>query len=112
MSHRQERVAREIRDRLAQILEQRVADPRLHDVTVTGVKVSSDLSLARVFFRTLSDSEDRQKAFESAKPFLRRCLGEEMRLRRVPELDFRVDESLDNAQRIEQILREIKEETG
>jgi ribosome-binding factor A len=74
--------------------------------------VSSDLSLARVFFRTLSDCEDGQRSLERAKPFIRRCLGEETRLRRVPELDFRLDESLDNAQRIEQILREIKEESG
>jgi ribosome-binding factor A len=112
MSHRQERVAHEIRSRLAEILEKRIEDPRLRDVKVTGVKASSDLSFARVFFLTSGDRAEAQKAFERAKPFVRRCLGEQMRLRRVPDLDFRIDESLDNAQRIEEILRELKEKQG
>lgn len=109
MSRRQERVAHELRNRIAQVIEQRVEDPRLRAVTVTGVKTSSDLSFVRVFYRTLGDRQEAVQAFARAKPFIRRCLGEGLRLRRVPELDFRLDESLDKAARIDEILRELHE---
>ncbi len=108
MSHRRERVARDLRNRLAQIIEQRVEDPRLRDVTITGVKASADFSYLRVFFRTLGDREQATQAFNKAKPFIRRCLGDGGRLRRVPELDFRIDKSLDSAARIDEILKELK----
>jgi ribosome-binding factor A len=108
MSHRQERVAHELRNRLAEIIEQRVADPRLRQVTITGVRVSPDLSFARVYYRSLGKPEEAHQAFAKAKPFMRRCLGEGLRLRRVPELDFRIDESLDNAARIDEILDELQ----
>ncbi len=110
MSHRQERVAHDLRKRLAQIIEQRVEDPRLRDVTITGVKTSADFSYVRVFFRTLGDREQATRAFHKAKPFIRRCLGDAGGLRRVPELDFRIDKSLDSAARIDEILKEL--ETG
>ena len=111
MNHRKPRVEHQLRDCLAEIIEIRVSDPRLRGASVTAVKVSTDLGLARVFYRTLGDPEEAAQAFESAKPFIRRCLGEGIRMRHVPELDFRLDVSLDNAQRIEEILREIKEES-
>ncbi len=108
MSHRRERVARDLRNRLAQIIEQRVEDPRLRDVTITGVKASADFSYLRVFYRTLGDREQATQAFNKAKPFIRRCLGDGGRLRRVPELDFRIDKSLDSAARIDEILKELE----
>ncbi len=108
MSHRRERVARDLRNRLAQIIEQRVEDPCLRDVTITGVKASADFSYLRVFYRTLGDREQATQAFNKAKPFIRRCLGDGGRLRRVPELDFRIDKSLDSAARIDEILKELK----
>ena len=108
MSHRHERVARELHNRLAQIIEQRVEDPRLRDVTITGVKASADFSYLRVFYRTLGDREQATQAFNKAKPFIRRCLGDGSRLRRVPELDFRIDKSLDSGARIDEILKELE----
>lgn len=108
MSYRRERVARDLRNRLAQIIEQRVEDPRLRGVTITGVKASADFSYLRVFFRTLGDREQATQAFNQAKPFIRRCLGDGSRLRRVPELDFRIDKSLDSAARIDEILKELE----
>jgi len=110
MSRRQERVGRELHNRLAEIIGQRVSDPRLRDVTITGVKTSPDFSYVRVFFRTLGDREQAAEAFIRAKPFIRRCLGQEIQLRRVPELDFRLDESLDSAARIDEILKELDTE--
>jgi ribosome-binding factor A len=110
MSHRQARVAHELRDRIAQIVEQRVSDPRLSDVTISAVKVSPDLSFARVFFYTHGDAEQATRAFARAKPFIRRWLGTGLRLRRVPDLDFRQDDSLDSGARIDEILKELRNE--
>ena len=108
--HRRERVAQDLQVRLAQILSARVDDPRLEGATVSGVEVVPDYSLARVFVRGFSDGAAAMQALESAAPFIRRCLADGLRLRRVPELDFRLDESLERAERIETILREIEQE--
>jgi ribosome-binding factor A len=105
-----ERVARELRDKLAAIVEERVSDPRLRGVSIVEVRPSPDLSYARVFYRTLGDPRDAERALRKAKPFLRRCLAENLRLRRVPELDLRLDPSVETAQRIEHILGEIAAE--
>jgi len=102
-----ERVARELRDKLATIVEERVSDPRLRGVSIVEVRPSPDLSYARVFYRTLGDPKDAERALRKATPFLRRCLAENLRLRRVPELDLRHDPTVESAQRIERILGEL-----
>ena len=111
MNHRRQRIARQLRDRLAQIIGEQIEDPRLRDLSVTGLEVSPDLSFARVWFRTLADPAAALEALESARSYLRHKLGEGSHLKRVPELQFRLDESLDKAQRIEEILRELKEDS-
>jgi ribosome-binding factor A len=105
-----ERVGRELRDKLATIVEQRVSDPRLRGVSIVEVRPSPDLSYARVFYRTLGDPREAERALRKAKPFLRRCLAENLRLRRVPELDLRHDPSVESAERIEHLLAEIEAE--
>jgi ribosome-binding factor A len=110
MNHRQARVAGEIRDRLAEVLTRRVRDPRLELVTITDVEISADLSFARVYYRAVTDPGDAQRALQKAKAFIRRQLAEGLPLRRVPELDFRLDETADRAARLEEVLDELKEE--
>jgi ribosome-binding factor A len=110
MNHRQARVAGEIRDRLAEVLTRRVHDPRLELVTITGVEISADLSYARVYYRAVTDPRDAERALQKAKGFIRRQLAEGLPLRRVPELDFRLDETEDRAARLEEILGELKEQ--
>ena len=105
-----ERVARELRDKLATIVEERVSDPRLRGVSIVEVRPSPDLSYARVFYRTLGDPKAAERALRKATPFLRRCLAENLRLRRVPELDLRHDPTVESAQRIERILGELATE--
>ena len=75
--------------------------------------MSPDLQLARVRYTSLGDAAARKKtaaALDRATPFLRRQIGERLRLRRVPVLEFRFDESVANQDRIEQILRDLKNE--
>jgi ribosome-binding factor A len=107
MKHTRERVAHDMRAHLADIFAQRVSDPRLRELRVTDVRPSADLSFARVYWSTLGERADAEQALEHAKPFVRRCLAEVLRLRRVPELAFAHDDTLDRAGRIDDILREI-----
>ena len=110
MNHRQERLAHELRDRIASILKFRVQDPRLLSITITGVNLSPDLSFARVFFRALEDRDETAQAFLRAKSFIRRQLAEGLRLRRVPELHFQLDSAPEHAARIDQILGDLRRE--
>jgi ribosome-binding factor A len=112
--YRPDRVGDQIREELSAMLSRgEVHDPQIGFITLTRVKVSPDLQLARVFYTSLGDSAARQKtaaALDRATPFLRRQVGERLRLRRVPVLEFRFDESIANQDRIEQILRDLKQE--
>ena len=114
-SQRPERVGEAIRDELSQLLAREVHDPGVGFVTLTRVKVSPDLQAARVYYTTMGDEQAQRetaKALKRASPFLRRQLGQRIRLRRVPELEFFYDESIAQADRIEQILQELKTEAA
>ncbi len=90
-----------------------VRDPGIGFITLTRVHVSRDLHVARVFYTTLGDSKARgetARALERATPFLRRQVGNRLRLRRVPEIEFRFDETVQQQDRIEQILRDLRKE--
>lgn len=95
---------------IAEVLRTQVRDPRVLGVTVTSVQVTPDLTLARVRVVVAGDSAEKKAAFEgleAASPFVRRAVGHGMRIRRMPELRFVEDESLDHAARIEAILRDV-----
>ena len=88
-------------------------DPGIGLVTLTRVKVSPDLQLVRVYYTQMGDEKARgetRRALERATPFLRRQIGSRVRLRRVPELRFEFDESVENQDRIERILLELQAE--
>jgi ribosome-binding factor A len=103
---------------LADELE-RLSDPRLGFVTLTGVEVNRDLSKASVYYSALGDtggatvSDDAREAtgaaLESATPHLRRVLGREVRVKQVPRLLFVEDPAIAAGSRIESILRDIHE---
>jgi ribosome-binding factor A len=106
---RMERVNRALREELARLLHAELKDPRVASVTVTRVETTSDLMHATVFVRTLSDPSQVTEAIaglERAEGFIRGRMGRELRLRRVPELRFRADHTLEHARRIETLLKE------
>ena len=113
-SHRPDRVGDQIRQVLSELLSRgTVHDPGIGFITLTRVKVSPDLQMARVYYTTLGDEPARRetaKALERATGFLRRHVGERLELRRVPELTFQFDESVMHQDRVEQILRNLHEE--
>ena len=111
--NRPERVAEQIRQEISLLLGREVHDPGIGLVTLTRVKVSPDLQLARVYYTLIGDDKARKetaKALERASPFLRRQLGGRMRLRRVPEIQFHFDESVEHQDRIERILLDLEAE--
>ncbi len=114
-SHRPERVGELIRQSVAAFLTGNARDPRIGFVTVTGVEVSPDLSHARVRVSVMGDEADKAKTLEglaSAARFLRAQLARELHLRTSPELRFELDRGLEHAQRIDRVLKELKEGRG
>jgi ribosome-binding factor A len=114
MPHRPARVGDRIRQELSDLLARgAVHDPGIGFITLTRVTVSADLQVARVFYTSLGDEAARRetaKALARATPFLRRQIGSRLQLRRVPEMEFRFDESIGHQDRIEQILRDLHDE--
>ena len=114
MSRRTQRVGEQLKREIAGLLRTQVSDPRVGLVTVTSVDVSPDLTFARVWVQLAGDDEQRSKSLEgllAAAPFVRRQLGSILSVRRIPELDFREDRTLERALRIESLLREVGDVT-
>jgi ribosome-binding factor A len=114
---RADRVAERIRSELMDLLIRgSVRDPAARDVVVSAVRVTDDLSIARIYVRVLEEVDaDRQEAvvdaLRRASGFLRHELGQRLQLRYVPSLEFFWDDVVDSALRIESILDEISEES-
>ncbi len=108
---RAERVSGLIQETLSDLLNKRIHDPRLHMATITSVKMSADLKLARVYFAIYGDdkkSEDAARGFESARGFIKRILAPKLGLRYMPDLKFFYDDSFDYGSHIDQLLEKIK----
>jgi ribosome-binding factor A len=106
------RVNEVVREVIADELE-RCSDPRLTMVTVTGVNVSPDLRHATVFYAALGrHDDDIAAALDAAAPHLRGVLGEQVRLKYLPRLQFREDPAIEHGQRVEEILRGLNRDGG
>jgi len=107
---RPERVADQVRAEVSSMIARDLRDPGIGFVTITKVSVSPDLHHARVFFTTLGDPAARKttlKALARAASLMRSQLGQRLRLRRAPELEFVFDESIAHQDRVEQLLQEL-----
>ncbi|HOI15709.1 MAG TPA: ribosome-binding factor A [Geobacteraceae bacterium] len=107
---RAEKVAEAIHEIISALLIKGVKDPRIGFTTITGVKLSDDLHLATVFFSVVGDETEKkaaEKGLNSAKGYLRKEVGRNLRMRYVPDLVFRYDASLDYGQHIDELLDEI-----
>jgi len=112
---RAERVGGQIQKILAEILLKNIQDPRLEMTTITAVKMSKDLKIARIYFTVTggkSNAEEALKGFKSAAGFLKSSLAGELDLRYMPALNFFYDESFDYGERIEKVLKSIKNDDG
>ena len=110
MTRRTDRLGEEIREVVAHIIAGELKDPRIGFVTVTRVMVTPDLRQARVFVGVLGAEKQRQTSLvglKQASGFMRRTLGQRLRLRHTPELLFQYDEGLDASDRVARLLDEI-----
>jgi ribosome-binding factor A len=114
-SRRAERVAEGIREEVARFLSADAKDPRIQGlVTVTAVDVPPDLRSARIFVSVMGTEEEKSSTLEgldSLAGFLRGTLARTLRLRFAPEIEFRIDPSIERAARIEMLLSRIKDGT-
>jgi ribosome-binding factor A len=112
-TRRPDRVAEAIREEVATFLAEGAKDPRIIGfVTVTGVELTRDLRHAKVFVSVLGTEAERAATFDglqSVAGHLRAHVGRALRLRSAPEIEFRNDESVARAARIETLLNQIKD---
>lgn len=110
---RPDRVAEAVREEIASIIAEGVKDPRVTGfVTVTGVEMSRDLATATVYVSIYADEPVRSASLEGLQavaPSLRARVGRALRLRLAPAIDFRLDESVARAARIESLLNSVRE---
>lgn len=109
---RTERVSEEFREIFAEEIP-KLKDPRVGFVTVTGVHVTPDLRRAIVFYTVLGEEGDRRATaagLRSASGHLRQVLGQQVRLKFLPELVFEEDDTMERAGRVDELLRRIKED--
>ena len=113
-SRRIERVNHLLREELAVLILRSAKDPRLAPVSIMAVKATPDLKYATVYVRAGGDEKVLAQALlglESAEGYLRRELGKRLHLRRIPEMSFEADRTLEHAHRIESLLRQVRPDT-
>lgn len=108
---RSQRVSDLIREEVADIVMYKLKDPRIGFVTVTGAEMTADLKLARIFVSVLKE-EERDVTLEvlnSSRSFIRGALSKRLKMKFIPELEFRLDTSIEYGSKIDKLLREIRE---
>ena len=108
---RSDRVGDLILEVIAELLRKDIRDPRVQTVTLTGAKVSKDLRHARVYFNLLGGQNDPSEVLtglKSATGFIRSKVAKQLKLRFVPAIEFTYDDTEDEAQRIDELLKQVK----
>ena len=108
---RSDRVGALIQEALSVLLKKSIKDPRLGSASITGVKMSPDLKLARVYFATtdrITSKEDAAAGFKKAKGYIKYSLARQLNLRYMPEVQFYYDDSIDYGFHIDSVLKKIK----
>ncbi len=114
-SHRQERVAEEIKRRASTFIREELKDPRLGFLTITGVDINSDLTNAVIHVSVLgeeSQQRDTMLALQRAKGLVKRDIGDWLRIRTTPDITFKLDTSIERGTRILQLIKGLEQEQG
>ncbi|NOX38523.1 MAG: 30S ribosome-binding factor RbfA [Calditrichaeota bacterium] len=110
---RQKKLADQIKKLISVIVDRKIKDPNKGFITITHVKISGDLRIASVYFTALGDREAAEKSLEvlnRAKNFIRSEMAPHLKVRFIPELRFFIDDTFEYAQRIENLLKQIKKD--
>ena len=112
MSHlRQRRIADLLKREISNIILKELKDPRIGFVTITKVKVTKDLKLARIYFSVLAsegNTEDSLTGLKNAQSFIKVKLNKRIRLRFIPAFEFFIDDTLDYYEKIEKLIAKTK----
>lgn len=111
-SRRPERVRGQLLEAVAEILLREVKDPRVEGITLTGVDITPDLKLAKVYFsaRSPENQDSALAGLKSASGYIKRQISMRLQLRHTPELRFLYDTTLEKANRLEHLLRQVEQE--
>jgi len=107
------RVQEALRQEASKILQNEIKDPRLGFLTVTKVELTDDLRYARIYFSVLGEDKDKMlalKGLKSAKGYIKGLLSDRINLRFMPDIEFKIDESLEHTKKIYGILDKLKKE--
>lgn len=111
MGTRPERVQEAIRQEISLIVHDEIKDPRLGFLTITGVELTKDLRYARVYFSVLGENKDKElalKGLKSAKGYIKGRLADKIKLRFMPEIEFKIDDTLERTREVFDILDKLK----
>lgn len=110
---RSQRVSDLIREEIADIIMYKLKDPRMGFITVTGVDITEDLKIAKIYISILKEEEKdiTLEILNSATGFVRAELAKRLRMKFIPSISFRIDKSIEYGIKIEKLLKEIKEKT-
>ncbi|TAH59561.1 MAG: 30S ribosome-binding factor RbfA [Gottschalkiaceae bacterium] len=110
------RISEQVKKEISSIIMNDIKDPRVSSMcTVISAEVTPDLKFAKVYVSILGNEEEKKnslKGLKNASGFIRKKLGEYMKLRNIPEIHFEIDESIEHGARINQLLNQIKREEG
>lgn len=112
---RPERVQEAIRQEISKIVHDEIKDPRIGFITITKVELTKDLRYAKIYFSVLGEMKDKElalKGLSSAKGYIRGLIGDRIKLRFVPDIAFKIDDSLEHTKEIYGLLDKIKKEKG
>ena len=107
------RLNEQLRREIIDIVRNHARDPRIGMVSVTDVAVAPDLGSAKVYVTALGDDTEKQETvagLKAAAAFIRSELGRRLTIRQIPELRFELDQTLEHAHRIEQLLGEVRQQ--
>ena len=113
-SNRAEKVSDLLKKEISLIITNEIKDPRLQNINITAVKVSDDIGIARVFYSIIgesihkSESKIDEKILKKFSGMIRSNLAKKIKIRRIPKIIFRFDESIEYSENIEKLLRNLK----
>ena len=113
-SNRAEKVSDLLKKEISLIITNEIKDPRLQNINITAVKVSDDIGIASVFYSIIgesiyeSDSKIDDRILKKFSGMIRSNLAKKIKIRRIPKIIFRFDESIEYSENIEKLLRNLK----
>lgn len=111
--NRIERVSSEMRHTICDIIQKEIKDPHVGFVTITEVKVTADLQIAKVYFTVLGDEKQKKESYDTLKRsagFIRKQLASRLNMRHTPVLDFRQDKAVEYNSKIDEIFKKLENE--